>query len=182
MPGDWHGRLAPAFEFIFHLNKTHRRPNKIVDCFRSGSLEHEEKKGRAVSSLRTKAGKTAKWTHSEKPVQPKRIPDSVVRISRQKGAIGKGVDHPAVFPVALPEFVINAYSNQGEIVYEPFNGSGSSLIAAQRTGRKCRAVELAPEYVDVAIKRYLYSFPDAEIINSETGKTFEQTAAKAVAC
>ena len=44
--------------------------------------------------------------------------------------------------------------SEGDLVFEPFNGSGTSLLAAQRTRRRCRAVEIAPEYVDVAIRRF----------------------------
>jgi DNA modification methylase len=64
-----------------------------------------------------------------------------------------------VFPVALPEFILEAYSDTGEIVFEPFCGSGTTMLAAQRTGRIARSVEIAPEYVDVAIKRFQQNFP-----------------------
>jgi DNA modification methylase len=45
-------------------------------------------------------------------------------------------------------------SNRGEIVIDPFLGSGSTLIAADKSGRLCRGVELDPLYVDVIIRRY----------------------------
>ncbi|MBO5782380.1 MAG: site-specific DNA-methyltransferase, partial [Opitutales bacterium] len=47
------------------------------------------------------------------------------------------------------------HTQQGDIVYEPFCGSGSQLIAAEKLGRKCYAAELSPAYCDIAIKRYL---------------------------
>ena len=59
----------------------------------------------------------------------------MIRIMRHKGKIGQDIDHPAVFPVALPEFVIAACSAAGELVFEPFGGSGTTLLASQRAGR-----------------------------------------------
>ena len=55
-------------------------------------------------------------------------------------------DHPTVKPTALPEDALLDVSNRGEIVIDPFLGSGSTLIAAEATGRVCRGVELDPLY------------------------------------
>jgi DNA modification methylase len=86
----------------------------------------------------------------------------VIRITRHK-ARGIETEHPAVFPVALPEFVMHAYSNERDVIYEPFAGSGTSIIAAERCGRRTRAIELAPEYVDVALRRWRKLFPDQPV-------------------
>jgi len=83
-----------------------------------------------------------------------------------------------VFPVALPTFVIEAYSDAGEVVYEPFGGSGSTLIACERTGRVCRAVEIAGEYVDVAIERIRQQLPGLPITLESTGQPFDAVAAE----
>jgi DNA modification methylase len=93
---------------------------------------------------------------------------------RHKGKIGQDIDHPAVFPVALPEFVLDAYSDAGDIVFEPFCGSGTMILAAQKTGRLCRAVEIAPEYVDVAIKRFQQNFPGVPVTLLATGQSFAE--------
>jgi DNA modification methylase len=53
----------------------------------------------------------------------------------------------------LAEAIITAYSNVGEIVYDPFAGSGSTILAAERTGRICFAMELESEYATIAIER-----------------------------
>jgi DNA modification methylase len=45
-------------------------------------------------------------------------------------------------------------SSPGQAVYEPFSGSGTTIIAAEMTGRACHAIELSPDYVDVAVKRW----------------------------
>jgi len=62
--------------------------------------------------------------------------------------------HVAAFPVCLPERAIKAHSDPGDIVYEPFSGSGTTLTACERLGRKCRAIEISPAYCAVAIERW----------------------------
>ncbi len=110
--------------------------------------------------------------------QESKIPDSVVRIMRHKGKIGQGIDHPAVFPVALPQHVLEAYADAGDIVFKSFCGSGTTLLAAQRTGRVARATEIAPEYVDVAVKRFRQNFAEVPVTLAATGQTFEAVAVK----
>ncbi len=68
-------------------------------------------------------------------------------------------------------------TNSGEIVLDPFLGSGSTLIAAQNTGRVCCGVELDPLYVDVIIRRYQAETGTAAIL-AESGETFEQLASR----
>ena len=62
--------------------------------------------------------------------------------------------HPATFPVGLPSEYIQAMSDKGDIVIEPFCGSGTTLIACEQTGRSCYGMELEPKYVDVIINRW----------------------------
>jgi DNA modification methylase len=176
MPGDWNGRLAPAFEFIFHFNRESRRPNKIVPCKHAGEDSHLRADG-SSTAMRKKDGEVGGWSHAGQATQDTRIPDSVIRIMRHKGKIGQDIDHPAVFPVALPEHVMQAFSDPGDVVFEPFNGSGTSLLAAERTGRRCRAVEIAPEYVDVALSRFRQRHPDVAVTLSTTGQSFDEIAA-----
>lgn len=177
MPGDWAGRFAPSFEFVFHFNRASRKPNKIVPCKFAGQETHLRADG-SSTAMRGKDGEVGGWTHAGQPTQDMRIPDSVIRVMRHKGKIGEGIDHPAVFPVALPEFVIEAYSDTGDLMFEPFGGSGSTMLAAQRTGRVCRTVEIAPEYVDVAIKRFRQNHPGVPVTLSATGQSFDDVAAE----
>jgi DNA modification methylase len=184
MPGDWQGRLAPSFEFVFHFNRQNRKPNKIVPCKHAGQDSHLRADG-SSTAMRGKDGEVGGWTHAGQPTQDKRIPDSVIRVMRHKGKIGQDIDHPAVFPVALPEFILDAYSDSGDIVFEPFGGSGTTMLAAERTGRRCRAVEIAPEYVDVAVKRFQQNFPDVPVTllgdGENVGQTFEAVAVERLA-
>ena len=68
----------------------------------------------------------------------------------QSAALG----HPAAYPVGLPEFFIKAYSDEGDVVYDPFMGSGSTLIAAEKNGRIACGLELSPKYVDLIVRRW----------------------------
>ena len=177
MPGDWAGRLAPSFEFVFHFNRQSRKPNKIVPCKHAGQESHLRADG-SSTAMRGKDGEVGGWTHAGQPTQDYRIPDSVIRVMRHKGKIGRDIDHPAVFPVALPEHILLAYSDPGDIVFEPFGGSGTTILAGQLTGRPVRAIELAPSYTDVAVKRFQQNHPDIPVTLLATGQTFAEVEAE----
>jgi DNA modification methylase len=81
------------------------------------------------------------------------------------------VDHPTVKPVAMLEDALLDMTNRDEIVLDPFLGSGSTLIAAEKTGRCCRGLELDPLYVDVILRRY-HEVTGEQGILRETGETF----------
>jgi DNA modification methylase len=66
----------------------------------------------------------------------------------------RSTEHPTMKPLALMERLIGNSSRRGEIVFDPFAGSGSTLIACERLGRRCFAVELDPGYCDVVRDRY----------------------------
>ncbi len=62
--------------------------------------------------------------------------------------------HPAMFPVELPWRCMKMHSDRGGIVAEPFSGSGTTIIAAEQTERRCYAMELSPVYCDLAVRRW----------------------------
>jgi DNA modification methylase len=66
----------------------------------------------------------------------------------------RSVEHPTMKPVALVEAMLANSSRRGEIVFDPFAGSGSTLVACERLGRRCFAVELDAGYCDVIRQRY----------------------------
>jgi DNA modification methylase len=169
LPGDWNGRLAPAFELIFHFNREARHPNKIVPCKWAGTPN----KG---SGLRAADGEVKAYTHIGLPVQEMRIPDSVLRITRHKGR-GIETEHPAVFPIALPEFLMRAFTDEGDLVFEPFSGSGTTIVAGQRTGRRVAAIEVAPAYVDLAVARWRMLHPDLPATLDGDGRDYDAIAA-----
>ena len=88
--------------------------------------------------------------------------------------------HPTVKPVALVADAIRDCSRRGDLVLDPFAGSGTILIAAERTGRKARALEIDPHYVDVAVCRW-QSYTGKTAILSATGDSFEDVSTKRLA-
>jgi DNA modification methylase len=64
------------------------------------------------------------------------------------------VKHSAAFPVKLPAFFIKLTTDVGDNIYEPFSGSGTTIMAAEQLGRNCYAMELSPGYCDLAVKRW----------------------------
>lgn len=167
LPGDWNGRLAPAHEFIFHFNRKQVKVRKIKDCKHAGAPNHG-------SSLRKKDGTISAYSAADKAVQAKKVPDSVVRVMRHK-ARGIECGHPAVFPVQLATEMQQAFSAPGDAVFEPFGGSGTAIVAAEKTGRRCFAMELAPAYADIAVRRWQEAAGDVALLQA-TGQSFDQVA------
>jgi DNA modification methylase len=80
--------------------------------------------------------------------------------------------HPTVKPVALVVDALKDCSRRGGLILDPFCGSGTILIAAERTGRKACAIEIDPAYVDVAVRRW-QAYTGKAAILSGSGETFE---------
>ena len=95
-------------------------------------------------------------------------------ISTQRaGRLEELAMHPTVKPVALVADAIKDVSAPGNLVLDPFSGSGTVVIAAERTGRKARALEIDAAFVDVAVRRWqTYTGKSAVLV--ATGETFEQ--------
>jgi DNA modification methylase len=64
-------------------------------------------------------------------------------------------NHPATFPIELPSKYIGAISNVGDLVADPFLGSGTTLIAADQLDRTCYGMEISPKYCQVILDRYI---------------------------
>jgi len=84
--------------------------------------------------------------------------------------------HPTVKPTALVADAILDCSKRGAVVLDCFGGSGTTLIAAEKTGRRAYLIEIDPIYVDVTIERF-EKLTGAEAVHAETGKTFTETRA-----
>ena len=80
--------------------------------------------------------------------------------------------HPTMKPVELVERAIRNSSRPGDVVLDPFGGSGSTMIAAERSGRKARLIELDPKYVDVIVRRW-QDFSGAQAIRQSDGIAFD---------
>lgn len=91
-----------------------------------------------------------------------------------RGATGKYV-HPTQKPVELIEKAINNSSKGQDLVIDVFGGSGSTLIACEKTNRYCRMIELDPKYCDVIVKRW-EEFTGKEAVLESTGKSYSEAA------
>lgn len=166
-----HGRAGSAHEFIFHLNRKTKRANLT-----HRNLVMENVRSKVTSTFhRTADGSKKPLTSLKGFTAPARQLDSVFRIRRACGSLGPGLDHPAVFPVRLAVEVIEAYSQEAEVVFEPFCGAGSTIIAADQTGRMGCGMELVPRYADVAALRWEHITGGQAILEGD-GRTFADVA------
>jgi DNA methylase len=88
-----------------------------------------------------------------------------------KGKLGL---HPTVKPVALIADAIRDCSNRGGLILDPFGGAGTTLIAAERTGRRARVIEINPIFVDVSIERW-QRLTGGTALHAESGQPFART-------
>ena len=119
------------------MGSLYRSQHELLPLFTKGSRPHVNnielgKRGRWRSNLWTYPGASSLGSDSRRGLK----------------------DHPTVKPTAMLEDALLDLTNRGDIVIDPFLGSGSTLIAAEATGRVCRGVELDPLYVDVIARRY----------------------------
>ena len=87
------------------------------------------------------------------------------------GSKSKLALHPTVKPVALVADAIRDCSHRNGIILDPFGGAGSTMVAAERTGRRARLIELEPRFVDATIKRW-QNLTGKTAVNSATGAHF----------
>jgi hypothetical protein len=87
-------------------------------------------------------------------------------------------EHPTVKPAALVGDAPKDVTRAGDFVFDPFLGSGSTLIAAERTGRRCVGIEIAPKYVDLTIRRW-QAETGGQAVRARDGMTFDALVAQA---
>ena len=83
--------------------------------------------------------------------------------------------HPTVKPVAMVADALKDCTRRGDIVLDTFAGAGTTILAAERVGRRAYSLELEPKYVDVAIRRW-QAFTRRDAVHADTGQTFEDVA------
>ncbi len=148
-PGAVVDRFKNAWEPIFHFAANYpAKCRPLAVAYDSDSVMQYDKDARQSM---TGAG----WQGAGKEVdrmQGKALPRNVLRLSN--GAATSVVGHSATFPTALPGFFIRAYSDASDAIFDPFLGSGTTLIAAAKEGRACYGVEISEGYCDVIRKRW----------------------------
>jgi DNA modification methylase len=172
MAGDWNGRLAPAHEWVLHFNKTARELNKVVQCKGAGLLGYKGNTG-----LRRPDGSMSGWTAMGKPTQDFKIAESVIRVQPQRDRSDPLIAaHPAVYPVDLPRLLIDSFTTQGELIVDPFLGSGTTGVAARELGRKFIGIEIEPKYFDIACRRISEAYKQADLFIAPPSEKPKQEA------
>ena len=119
-------------------------------------------------------GKTGHWNGDRTQSTIWSIEPRIGWMVSRKGAEDPFTGHSTQKPVEAMQRPIENNTNAGQSVYDPFVGSGTTLIAAERTGRACYALELNPAYVDVALLRWQSFTGQNAVLEGSDGKTFTQ--------
>jgi len=160
-------RFKNQFEPIYHFTKGEWK-------FRPESVKHESKsvpkakgKGAGNTSAANRQGIVSAVDGNEviagMAYPGNRLP------TFQSEALG----HPAAFPVGLPEFFIKAYTDAKDIVFDPFMGSGSTLMAAEKNGRFAYGTEISSIYCDVIVNRW-ENYTGKKAVHADTGQPFAE--------
>jgi DNA modification methylase len=108
-------------------------------------------------------GRTSSWAVG-------RDRDSIFEVNRPS----RSEEHPTMKPVELVAQMVENSSRRGDGVYDPFSGSGTTLLACEQLGRRFLGIEIEPRYVDVICRRY-FAATGREALLEATGRTFAQT-------
>ena len=136
--------LVDIYEDLFHFTKAKkikfypRAVGKQSDHIRVSSKSNKSK------------GKSGNISVSGKFKRGIARPGNVLQISGNT----RSLKHSAIFPVKLPAFFLKLTTDVGDAVYEPFCGSGTTIIAAEQLGRNCYGMELSPAFCDLTVRRW----------------------------
>jgi DNA modification methylase len=139
------------------MGSLYRSKHELVFLFKKGKAPHINN----VELGRFGRNRTNVWDYSGQN-------------TLSNSAKGKLSLHPTVKPVALVADALRDCSNLNGIVLDPFGGSGTTLIAAERTGRRARLIEIEPRFVDCTVRRW-QQLTGRTAVHAETGLPFGTT-------
>lgn len=152
-PGDGKLRYHNVFEYMFVLTKERPATTNIIrdqEPSATGSVRGRRTDRRVNGDRMTERAEP--WVQPEK-----RFRDNIWRMHVGSGQAAKEqngkLDHPAYFPEALARDHIRSWSNEGDIVLDPFNGSGTTTKMARELGRQWIGIDVNDEYCEIARKR-----------------------------
>jgi DNA modification methylase len=119
------------------------------------------------------------WKRGHKPAHGVGKLETVWEVDWEGKSRVVGNEHPTQKPLRLFETPMIQHTRPGAVLLEPFSGSGSQILAAERLGRRCRAMEIQPAFVDVAIKRWQQATGKTATLEV-TGESFEAVGASRV--
>jgi DNA modification methylase len=138
----------------------YRSQHELLPLFKKGDAPHINNVGRRKNGRR----RSNVWSYPS-------------AFSLRSEARKRRQYHPTVKPVAMLEDALRDMTERGDIIVDPFLGSGSTLIACEKTGRHCRGLELDPLYVEVILRRYEWVTTRPAVLES-TGETFAKLAVR----
>jgi DNA modification methylase len=145
------------------LGSLYRSQHELIFVFRNGSAAHRNN----VQLGKFGRDRTNVWQYSGAPT-----------FSRSGEEGNLLAQHPCVKNAAMVADAIMDVTARGEVVLDPFIGSGTTIVAAERTGRRCYGIEIDPLYVDVAIRRWEALTRD-RAVHAATGRSFAEIEAEA---
>jgi len=151
-PGEVHRRFKNGWEPVFQFTRSNDfkfRPDDVrheSDAVRGKYADRQRPRIGAADSQ----GLTGDIFANPELTSGLAYPSNVLRLGKNRESWG----HGAAFPVELPAFFVLAYTDDGDVVYDPFMGSGTTLIAAAKHGRTAYGMEISPKYCDVIRRRW----------------------------
>ena len=142
------------------MGSLYRSRHELIGVYKNGKTSHRNN----VQLGRYGRNRTNVWTYP-----------GISGFGRQGEEGNLFALHPTVKPVALVADAILDCSSRGDLVLDAFLGSGTTLIAAERTGRCCRGLELDPLYVDTIIRRW-QAYAGEDVRHAGSGQSFAQVA------
>jgi DNA modification methylase len=181
VPGGWGNRFKNAWEPVFHFCRHPEikfRPKAVghvsEDCFDYSPNNPKSTSGSGLLGTGARGSAAAQTGADDEDGRFTGIarPSNVVEV---KSESGQG-SHSAPFPRALVEFFLKAFSDPGDIVFDPFLGSGTTMAAAHLLGRVGFGIEISPAYCDVIMRR-IANLAGEEAVLVETGQSISEVAA-----
>jgi len=164
VPGKWPNRFKNQWEPIFHFSKW----NKIKMIHANVLHESDGAFTYSPDNPKSKTGFFSNKGRNDIAKEGMALPGNVLEIGTE---VNQTENHSAPYPVALPEFFIKAFSDEKDCIFDPFLGSGSTLIAAEKTNRICYGMEISENYCDVIVKRW-QDYTGKTAILESTGEKF----------
>lgn len=152
-----HNRYEQEFEFMFVLSKGKPKSFNPI-TIRTNFVGHVKKynHGKPTEAKKEK-GDAVRWRDHKTIINETRIKGNIWEYATGMNGSTKddiAFQHPAIFPEKLAEDHIVSWSNEGDLVYDPFGGSGTTAKMAHKWKRNWILSEISPEYVEIAEKRF----------------------------
>jgi len=165
VPGKWSNRFKDAWEPVFHFTRGGGvKFNPLANGTASNAVFEYSPDNGTASTGSGLLGSSRALPSSKGVARP----SNVLEIASASTG-----NHSAAFPVELPAWFVRAFSDPGDVVFDPFMGSGTTLVACENESRRGRGMEISPAYVDVIVRRW-EAFTGSNATLEGDGRTFKE--------